>query len=91
MDKELNREIYTDMKRVKQVLLNLMQNALKFTHEGSITVNAAIESEEFGGAAENMRMMRSSVDYEEKGIRNLRINVTDTGIGIDNENVKFLF
>ncbi len=30
-------EIYTDINKLKQILLNLLKNALKFTHYGSIT------------------------------------------------------
>ena len=32
--------VYSDQDKVKQVLLNLLSNAAKFTHEGSITVRA---------------------------------------------------
>jgi signal transduction histidine kinase len=35
-------EIYTDKKRMKQVILNLVSNAIKFTFEGSITVKVDI-------------------------------------------------
>ena len=31
-------EIYTDHQKLKQILLNLLKNALKFTHEGSISL-----------------------------------------------------
>jgi signal transduction histidine kinase len=34
------RPISTDRQKVKQILLNLLSNALKFTHEGGVTISA---------------------------------------------------
>ena len=34
------RPIMTDRQKVKQILLNLLSNALKFTHQGTVTISA---------------------------------------------------
>src|SRR5262249_54020285 len=39
LPKEL-RTLTTDRQKVKQILLNLLSNALKFTHQGSVTISA---------------------------------------------------
>lgn len=44
IDPELNRELIGDPFRIRQVLINIVGNALKFTNEGRITINAAILS-----------------------------------------------
>ena len=55
--------------RVRQVMLNLINNAIKYTHEGSVSVNVSYE------------------DQDEM----LNVVVSDTGIGIRNEDLSKLF
>jgi PAS domain S-box-containing protein len=62
-------EIATDRQKVKQIVLNLLSNALKFTPQGSV----AIRLEHDHGADE------------------ILIAVTDTGIGVAEENQKTIF
>jgi signal transduction histidine kinase len=62
-------EIETDRQKVKQIVLNLLSNALKFTPEGSVAIRLEHERE----------------------ADEISIIVTDTGIGIAEENLKTIF
>nr|WP_254200989.1 ATP-binding protein [Lysobacter sp. MMG2] len=61
-----------DAMRIRQVVTNLLSNALKFTSEGHVTLHVRLIEE---------------VDDEQR----LRIEVSDTGIGIASENLSRLF
>lgn len=41
----LPRFVYTDGKRLKQILINLLTNAIKFTHKGNVTFTMSYRSE----------------------------------------------
>lgn len=63
--------VYGDKVRVRQVLLNLVSNASKFTRQGSVTIRVyALE--------ENKKKM-------------VHVDVTDTGIGIAQQDMDLLF
>jgi len=62
------REIETDRQKFKQILLNLVSNAIKFTPRGGITVAVCIE-----------------------GADELRVDVTDTGIGIKGSDLEMIW
>jgi PAS domain S-box-containing protein len=74
---ELSPVVLGDPDRIGQVLTNLVGNAIKFTHEGGISVTVGPAAAESGDAA---------------GICRIRFAVTDTGIGIleDKQAVIFL-
>ncbi|MBI9036902.1 MAG: response regulator [Bacteroidales bacterium] len=61
-----------DPLRIRQVLINLLGNAIKFTEKGKISIN--ISAEEFSD-----------------NIMNLHFSVSDTGIGIEKEQINQLF
>ncbi len=69
---ELPRYVRGDPGRLRQILSNLLANAVKFTESGSITVDARGEAVEGG-------MVR------------LRLEVTDTGVGISPEAQERIF
>jgi signal transduction histidine kinase len=69
--------LLSDQDKVKQILLNLLSNAAKFTHEGSITIRAHMMGNQDGGA------LRESP--------HLAIEVADTGIGVNEEALARIF
>ncbi|HMK49248.1 MAG TPA: ATP-binding protein, partial [Thermodesulfovibrionales bacterium] len=67
---------YGDEDRVKEILINLLSNAMKFTHQGGITISA--------------RISERGVKPGEVPIF-LEICVEDTGIGIKEEDIGKIF
>lgn len=70
--------LYGNYQRLKQVILNLVGNAIKFTHEGGITISAEIIKKKV-----HIR------DQELPGM--VKIRVADTGIGVSLEKQDRLF
>ena len=76
-----------DRTKVKQVLLNLLNNATKFTHEGLITFKVTRSPTANHAAAEfkdEHHVDRDASDF-------VIFSVTDTGIGISEEQMKNVF
>ncbi len=80
-DASLPPQIYTDEMRLQQVLLNLLSNAFKFTHDGSVLIEGRIAT----GGWSSIHPVLSTTD------RVIAFTVTDTGIGISEENQKAIF
>lgn len=74
VDDRIPHALLLDSTRIRQVLFNLVGNAVKFTDTGSITLLVA---------AENKNDIHSTVD--------LRIDVQDTGIGIEQHMLEHIF
>jgi CheY-like chemotaxis protein/GAF domain-containing protein/HAMP domain-containing protein len=71
LDEKLPEKIITDRQRVEQIIKNLMSNAIKFTHEGGVTVHVYKPT-----STKNIKRHDLQVG------KTIAIEVTDTGIGI---------
>jgi hypothetical protein len=72
LDQNLPPSMFTDTKRLQQIIKNLLSNAFKFTHRGQVTLT--IEAAAGGWSAGNDRSIARR--------RCCAFSVTDTGIGI---------
>ena len=81
LDPSIGKSIFSDAKRLQQILKNLLSNAFKFTREGGI----------------KFRIFRSSVGWTpdhptlSKAASVIALEVSDTGIGIAPEKQKIIF
>jgi len=83
IDKEVSPLISADERKLKQVLINLLANAVKFTPDGgNITVS---------GHRTNMNGETTASDYHNPAAGWLELAVTDTGIGISVEDQQKVF
>lgn len=71
LDKNINVEVWADKVKLQQLFYNIIVNAIKFTKEGTITVNAKLTPSE--------------------NRHRLEVAISDTGIGIPEEDIKNIF
>ncbi len=76
IDTDVPFVITGDPKRLRQILMNLCGNALKFTHEGTVTVHVSTKMQH--------------INIPENGL-GLRFEVIDTGIGMSQDVCDKLF
>lgn len=72
IDEELPRRLFGDMGKIKQIVLNFLTNALKYTEEGGIEIKVKV------------------LGKDEDSVT-IQYSVTDTGQGIKEEDMKYLF
>jgi len=78
---ELPLTIYTDAKRLQQVLKNLLSNAFKFTEQGEVRLQVAVAKQGWSFDQETLNRAQFVIAF----------SVSDTGIGIAPEKQKVIF
>ncbi len=78
--------IYSDYKRIKQIVVNILENSIKFTTEGTISLIVTAEMTNVG-ITESMSSLGSSImnQYE------IKFSVQDTGTGMSEQAQRVLF
>ncbi|WP_287065527.1 response regulator, partial [Ramlibacter sp.] len=77
----LPSSMVTDVKRLQQILKNLLSNAFKFTHQGHVTLT--VEEAFTGWSPDNEDLNRAQ--------QVLAFSVEDTGIGISSDKQQIIF
>ncbi len=74
------RLVTTDPQRVRQIVMNLVGNAIKFTPSGNVTIRAGLDLESL------------AIDGDDSDASpRLKIEVLDTGVGIAKEDLTSIF
>lgn len=84
VDSSVPEYIYSDQKRIKQILINLLENALQHTQKGEIfihlsatVINLSMEDSERGNSLIESSVVATDYQYA------ITFSVKDTGPGID--------
>jgi HAMP domain-containing protein/signal transduction histidine kinase/DNA-binding response OmpR family regulator len=81
LDESLPRAMYTDDKRLQQIIKNLLSNAFKFTEKGAVTLKVAKVAQGWSPAN----------DHLNRAGQVLAFSVTDSGIGIPEDKQRLIF
>ncbi len=74
--------VEVDEKRLRQVLINLLSNAINFTHQGSVSLQTEVVT---------VPANHSQNGKTDGGTKRIRFIVADTGVGMDPENFETVF
>jgi signal transduction histidine kinase/HAMP domain-containing protein/DNA-binding response OmpR family regulator len=81
LDPAVPRTMLTDIKRMQQIIKNLLSNAFKFTHEGSVWLSVAPATSGWSPDNEDLEAAGEVIAF----------SVADTGIGISPDKQQIIF
>ena len=86
-DAQLPEGIEADEKRLRQVLINLLGNAVKFTDKGSVTFKVEVIN------GESSPDSQSAIENPKSKIQNrsIRFQIEDTGVGMSPDSLEKIF
>jgi CheY-like chemotaxis protein/nitrogen-specific signal transduction histidine kinase len=83
IDKNVPRTVVSDSGKLQQVLINLIDNAIKFTEKGEI--NIALE------LVQDRDLEKQLPDFNEENKAVVLFSISDTGIGIPESKLEYIF
>jgi PAS domain S-box-containing protein len=86
---QLPTTVHADEKRLRQILMNFLSNAVKFTDIGSVTFKVGRIANGSWLIANGQEQL--AMNNEQLAISKIRFQVEDTGIGITNEQLAKIF
>src|SRR5947207_1270591 len=81
LDITLPKTMFTDIKRLQQIIKNLLSNAFKFTHVGAVSISVGPADSGWSSDAEELDRVENVVAFR----------VSDTGIGIASDKQQIIF
>ncbi len=81
MEQPLPKSLVTDVKRLQQIIKNLLSNAFKFTHQGQVTFSVSAAAQGWSADHEVLNHAGQVIAF----------SVTDTGIGISSDKQQIIF
>ncbi len=88
-DKNLPAKLYGDEVRIRQIIVNILNNAIKYTQKGSVTLTVEMSDMKLSDMPDHSNDSKSENITDKNTIITFRI--ADTGIGIKKENISHLF